>query len=384
MKIVILGAGASFDSINRFHDEYHEAHQWRPPLGNDIFGARQNFRDIYDKYPGAKAYSHAIGAGNDIEDFFQTKWELATEKNDKYILSNIINTQYCLQELFYEISIQYSQNIGSSNYHVLMHQAYDYHLLTGEEVVFITFNYDLLLEYALLELFNEGNSLTLETYTKYPIKIFKPHGSCNWFKKFSHNFIKFDLHSLLTLKPDLKTINDRLTDEIVVSEFPLLKPQSSELDYPIFCLSPELANSKNYVDCFPQLLIPIKSKDEFVMPKEHVDLMNNYLAQCTEMLIIGWKGQEEHFLTTLQEQCGDKEINATFVTCGDELPQKELNERIPKMRPNMFISKYFESHTERNKNVIDLTHNQGTFSSYILNVTKKGHPGFFNIEEKKA
>src|SRR5690554_5800495 len=117
MKIVILGAGASYDCINRFHDKDHDAHKWRPPLGNDIFGARVNFREIYDKYPGALSLSHSINAGNDIEDFFQNKWELAVDKNDKHTLANIINTQYCLQELFYKISIEYSKNIGSSNYH---------------------------------------------------------------------------------------------------------------------------------------------------------------------------------------------------------------------------------------------------------------------------
>jgi hypothetical protein len=181
----------------------------------------------------------------------------------------------------------------------------------------------------------------------------------------------------------LKTINDRLTDEIVVSEFPLLKPQSLELDYPIFCLSPELANSKNYVDCFPQLLIPIKSKDEFVMPKEHLELMNKYLAQCTDMLIIGWKGQEASFLKTLQEQCGTKEINATFVTCNDTKPIAELSNKIPKLKAHPFDKRYYESHYKNGKKIVDLNHEQGTFSAYILNITKKGEKGFFDVNAEK-
>jgi hypothetical protein len=379
MKIVILGAGASYDSINRFHEEDDEVLKWRPPLGNDIFGSRQNFRDIYDKYPGAKSFSHSINSGNDIEDFFQKKWDLATSKNDKYTLANIINAQYCLQELFYEISIRYSQNIGVSNYHVLMQQAYDYHLETGEEVVFITFNYDLLLEQALLEVFNEGNDITIETYTKYPIKIFKPHGSCNWFRTFNNSSLQF--HRLLSDKPSLQDFTNALNEDILVSDFPLNQSSYGQIKYPYFHLGQKSDKSGDYMHCYPQLLIPIKTKDDFVMTKEHVDLMNKYLSQCTEMLIVGWKGQEQCFLNTLKEQCGDKEINATFVTCGDQTPMGELNSNIPKMKPHMFYSKYFETQYLDGGNMIqvDLKHIKGSFSSYILDITKNGKIGFFTV-----
>jgi|SRR5690554_2514001 len=382
MKIVILGAGASYDCINRFHDKDHDAHKWRPPLGNDIFGARVNFREIYDKYPGALSLSHSINAGNDIEDFFQNKWELAVDKNDKHTLANIINTQYCLQELFYKISIEYSKNIGSSNYHVLIQQAHDYHIRTGEDVVFITFNYDLLLEYALLQYYNEEQEITFKTYTKYPIKIFKPHGSCNWFKKFKRDKFNFEFLNMIKLKPSLQDVLSELDEEFKVSDFPIKNIHSERINFPIFHLGQDRSNRNNYRHCFPQLLIPIKTKDDFVMSKEHLDEMNKYLSKCNDMLIIGWKGQEEFFLQTLKEQCGENEISATFVTCRDNLPFDEIKKQIPSVKPIFFGIDYFESHLEGDKNVFDLEHNEGTFSSYILNVTKNGYKGFFDIDAK--
>lgn len=386
MKIVILGAGASYDCINRFHESFGtiDAHKWRPPLGNDVFGARANFREIYDKYAGAKSLSHSINSGNDIEDFFQKKWDLAVEKNDKHTLANIINIQYCLQELFYKISIEYSKNIGVSNYHVLIQQAHDYSIETGEEVAFITFNYDLLLEYALIQHYNEETEISKQTYTKYPIKIFKPHGSCNWFKKFKGQKSGFDFHSLLKNKPAYEEILHQLDEDIIVSDFPIKTNHSDHINFPIFHLGIDRTNANRYTHCFPQLLIPIKTKDEFVMPKEHLELMLQYLAKCSNMLIIGWKGQEASFLNTLQEQCGDKEINATFVTCCDKKPISEIKNRIPKLKAKLFDKLYYESHYANGDNIVDLEHARGTFSSYILNITKICEKGFFDVNAGKV
>lgn len=385
MKIVILGAGASYDCINRFHEFFGsiDAHKWRPPLGNDIFGVRANFREIYDKYAGAKSLSHSINSGNDIEDFFQKKWDLAVEKNDKHTLANIINIQYCLQELFYKISTEYSKNIGVSNYHVLIQQAHDYYIETGEEVAFITFNYDLLLEYALIQHYNEETEISKQTYTKYPIKIFKPHGSCNWFRKFKGEKSGFDFHNLLINKPAYNEILNQLDEEIIVSDFPIKNIHSDLINFPIFHLGIDRTNQNQFTNCFPQLLIPIKTKDEFVMSQEHLDMMNDFLSKCKDMLIIGWKGQEERFLETLKEQCGENEIQATFVTCEDKKPAMELMKYIPKLKSRFFNNIYTENHFEKDKIITDLELNKGTFSSYILNITKEGKKGFFDINAVK-
>lgn len=253
MKIVILGAGASFDSINKFHEPNNaDVLMWKPPLGNDIFGSRSNFREIYNKYPGSSNLSHAISASADVEEYFQQKWDLAIKHQDKYTLANIISVQYCLQELFYTISENYSNDVGSSNYHILVQQAYDYHLATGEDVVFITFNYDLLLEYAVLSFFNEGGEINEDFYTKYPIKIFKPHGSCNWFKA-SYKYSKYEL---LKIKPKLEDILDNLEEGILVSNCPLIKVNSTSGNNPIFSFGEDRSNSNKIKHSFPQILIP--------------------------------------------------------------------------------------------------------------------------------
>ena len=129
---------------------------------------------------------------------------------------------------------------------------------------------------------------------------------------------------------------------------------------------------------FPQILIPLKEKDEFVMPKEHEDEMVRMLKKASEILVIGWKGSEAHFLNCLKENIGEKEIYLTNITGESNSTIKELKAILPNLEATMFLEDYFESHYEGSKNVIDMQHEKGTFSSYIMNVSKVKTKGFFD------
>lgn len=384
MKIVILGAGASYDCINKYHEEGYkleETLKWRPPLGNDILGSRENFRDIYDLYPGAELFSHSINASNDIEEFFQKKWSQAIEKNDNVTLANLINTQYCFQHLFYEISKQYSRNIGVNNYQILVQQAYDYTVQSGEEVAFITFNYDLLLERALLKVFDSTDDITLETYTKYSVKIFKPHGSCNWVRRFK-NFVEYDLVSnLLKQKTSIDELEENLEKEIHINYFNFESFKDSKYKIKDEFFLAEGSGFNGYKGYFPQLLIPMKEKDEFVMPKEHEAQMVECLKNMTDLLVIGWKGQEAKFLELIANLDYTQEVNLTAVTCEEKSVENELKRVIRNLNTINFNGRFYERRNVSNdENDIIHNHEPGSFSSYILNQTRNKKPGFFNIK----
>src|SRR6188768_1077515 len=102
MKLVILGAGASFDNINFYYADEPNL-SWRPPLANEIFDSRADFINLIHTYPGAAALMSELNNVTDIEDFFQRKWDFAKEHQAKELLANLINIQYYLSHLFQTI-----------------------------------------------------------------------------------------------------------------------------------------------------------------------------------------------------------------------------------------------------------------------------------------
>jgi len=94
----------------------------------------------------------SLNTVDDIEDFLQENWDFAIENNANKLLNSLISIQFALQELIFTLSGKY-RNVGLSNYGVLMNEAYKYAVKKKEEVLFVTFNYDLLLEFSLRKLF---------------------------------------------------------------------------------------------------------------------------------------------------------------------------------------------------------------------------------------
>ena len=125
MKMVILGAGASFDSLSSLNKTQTEFENWKPPLGNGLFDSRKEFFDILNSYPGAKALSNKLLVSNDIEDEIQNLWDYSIEYNDLEIISKLINLQFYLQNLMFNISNNYFDK-GVSNYYSLLEKAHQY------------------------------------------------------------------------------------------------------------------------------------------------------------------------------------------------------------------------------------------------------------------
>jgi hypothetical protein len=71
MKVIILGAGASFDSLITIHEGKEQSLHWKPPLVAGLFSERKNFREIIANYPGADAIAADAQVAPDIGNFFQ-------------------------------------------------------------------------------------------------------------------------------------------------------------------------------------------------------------------------------------------------------------------------------------------------------------------------
>lgn len=196
----------------------------------------------------------------------------------------------------------------------------------------VSFNYDTLLETAINATLGHGYN-KVDDYINFDRSIFlyKPHGSCNWIRNFGisqglsfeerNQFISTTLYKK---KLNYYDIFKLLKKDIVIE---------NEINFP----------RDRHQRYLPQLLIPFTDKDDFVMPLQHRNSLGGNLAQIDEILIIGWKGNEQVFKDLLRNQIGPRKVKITVANKGDET----IRENFKDVLPNAFWE------------------TQGTFSDYM-------------------
>lgn len=375
MKLVILGAGASFDSIYEFFDGERNM-PWRPPLGNELFDTRSQFRNVIQNYPGGRYYISRLNAIQDIEEFFQQQWHFLKNNRATDLSSLFLNLNYCLADLTFRITENY-KNVGLSNYDILIQKAYEYTIQKKEDVIFVSFNYDTLLEYSFSKLyFGDSRKLNIADYVKFPIKIIKPHGTCNWVRRFPIDLKwaenQFIGNYLFENKKSLREINSHLEDEIFTIENP-----ASAL---------YLGQPNERWHCFPQILIPLKDKDDFILPKSHISVLEDYIHRVDEILIVGWKGTEAKFQQLLKENIGAKKIDIICINAGITDIENAMLRSVPSAK---FYHYKEPARVIKNDNTLvmdmidsngrSINHNEGTFSSYTINTQRGLMQDFFKL-----
>jgi hypothetical protein len=373
MKMIIFGAGASYDAMYELYDGADES-VWRPPLAPELFQPRSNFRKIFEKYRGLIAHYSELNASNDIEDYFQSKWDFAVKHKSKELFNSLISVQFALQELMYSISSKYSK-LGLSNYDILVNTAYEYALKSSEDIIFLTFNYDLFLEQSIRRIFpNSAFSneyLSLPEYLSFPLKLIKLHGSCNWFKKIN---LSFDL-------------NPSIAEQVYQKKL-LFEELESNLDKEVVVKTNAEQRGGQWGDQLigfcPQLLIPFKSKDSFVLPLEHRKYLDEVIKKIDSILIIGWKGYEESFLEFLKENLSDKEIEIESVNCCNRGIEEHIKRYLPKaiflhFEEDFTLAKNYSNKIYAGSSVsVNLNYDSGTFSAYCLRLMKGRPSSFFS------
>lgn len=327
--LVILGAGASYDYT--YHNKIT-----KPPLTNQIFD--DSYYLSLKIFIGVESIASIAAKSNDLEGFFQRQWEKVLNTYNPKLLSNILNFQFYLRVLFEKHSI--SPNLNKSNYSAFFQLLRDELIQKGQnhKALIVTFNYDTILEQTLQK--TEGYSFQkIDDYVKQKDRyflLFKPHGSWNWGCYFKEKYIEkirtnhgalTPIEDILYLnKVSLGSINENLIPDISIMPF------------------------NEYENTFPQILIPYRTKDEFVMPKRHLEILKKTIHQVNKIIIIGWKGTEDKFNTLLKESLSKKEIEIFYVTAGDTSLENELKVILPKAKFTRFKPNSGQS---------------GTFSEYI-------------------
>lgn len=154
-----------------------------------------------------------------------------------------------------------------------------------QPVCLVTFNYDTLLEDALLHF---GLSIeALADYTqKHPFyRLFKLHGSVNWARE-----VETELHVQNPgNSPSIARELIARVAEIRISENYVLTGGERPVG---------LVNGKA---CFPAIAIPVEKKRSFECPQHMLDELTALFPQVSKMLLIGWHATEAPFLGLLKK-----------------------------------------------------------------------------------
>lgn len=211
-----------------------------------------------------------------IEDFLRDQYRNSLIPEDKRIFFEI---PLYLQHLLFDISINYTHH--PDNYNVLVTR-----LNRLKEVIYITLNYDLILDGA-LSAFYEISSLNSYINDRKNWSLIKLHGSVNWGYEANvpegANESDFFRGVLIKLAEVLKE-NKKL----------VYRNEKSLIDIRFQGTPPRLY--------YPALSVPIGLADELVCPGEHQTFLINKLKgiKNINILLIGFSGFDSSVLNLLE------------------------------------------------------------------------------------
>jgi hypothetical protein len=174
----------------------------------------------------------------------------------------------------------YSRHRGITNYATLLREIERWRFESKEQVCYVTFNYDTMVEDAMwqvlgFEIRDLSGYASLKNYS-----LIKLHGSVNWGRELDgiENPGNYDCLRLIAEAADLK-VSGRYR---LVGDYPMLR------DGPLLVT--------------PALAIPVDKKDEFSCPDTHVKALAGLLPNVTKTLVIGWRATETKFLQMLNSR----------------------------------------------------------------------------------
>lgn len=324
MLLVILGAGASHDSAPDTAVDPGRRSQipeWRPPLAKDLFEARTHFGatiELYSDYCAGLvvALRNAVATGRNLERLLD---EVSVRAQaDAFAATELMAVRYYLQNVLWFCSEHWlSLTHKATNYHWLVSRLDRWARENDECVLYVTFNYDTLLEHAVRQA--QLYVTDLASYVAHPrLRIFKLHGSVNW----AHQ-VAF---------PIPVDLNER--DYVIQN--------ASELEIP-----PEISIKTDWgmgirgQEHVPALAVPIESKGDFECPPEHVEMLERLLPEVDRLLVIGWKAAEKNFLEMLGKST--RALEAALVACNGEYDSYHTSKRIMDARQSAMSTRSFES-----------------------------------------
>jgi hypothetical protein len=293
--VVILGAGASYDSVDLKSARIEEDDEDRPPLADQLFDSRPYFGQCIDRYPPLAEIVGELrvrlSQGQNLETLLERLQDDASNWARRH--QQLAALRFYLWDVIHNSTQRFAAKaFHVTNYAWLGAELERWRAMSGDRVAYITFNYDSMLEQALG--FVPSN---MESYIADPSRqILKPHGSVDWGQSVPGDDLfpspTDPIRTLITKWAELK--------------FQTYEYQPGGMGNP--------GGLGHYYA--PAIAIPVMRKTTFSFPDNHLDAMRNALAQASRLLVVGWRAQEEHFLAEWVNH-HRREFTRGLVVCGD-------------------------------------------------------------------
>jgi hypothetical protein len=281
--LVIFGAGATHDASR------YAAGEAPPPVARRLFDTRHEFGDIIDLYPQVRALvprlrEAATVNAVSIEEVFEHIVTAARGRSATRL--QLAGARYYIRDAI-ELSVDrfaFRGAHGVTNYHELVDRIDAALEPSRDGVLYVTFNYDQLLEVAIADTLGQEFQSIDDYVANTQRLVIKPHGSVNWRRRVGYpsgaslaapwtgNDRHKNVHWLLG---QFETIQ-------VTNEFEVGPPHQFTVMRPVY---------------FPAIAIPTENKTStsFEFPSAHMYYLEHWLPTVTQVLVIGWRGRENHF-----------------------------------------------------------------------------------------
>ncbi|SRR6266849_3164487 len=215
MLLVVFGAGASFDSVPHFPLRASAYEIFRPPLANELFGDRRPFVEVMQLYGDFLPLIPRLRGEVQVEQILARFQEEAETYPKRY--RQLAAIRYYLQRMLLDTQAAWLlQHHGITNYGTVLDEIDRWRVEAKEQVCFVTFNYDTMLEEAMRQVlqFNIGSMASYVDREDYVL--LKLHGSVNWGRVIEGGFPNPPIRTqqqLIDVASDLKISDTYVLDQ---------------------------------------------------------------------------------------------------------------------------------------------------------------------------
>lgn len=302
MKVFVFGAGASFGSQDFNTDDFH------PPLTDNLF-----------KTPYMTDYANLLGineaelkqiqdnlnsSGKSFEEYFTDHWvsidQLKNPLTKKARKRYFAKITFYLWMMLVKASQKYQWEINA--YRTLLNKLYD----KDEEFRFINFNYDTLLDRAIIDVFKESfNSLT--DYVEFGY--IKPHGSVNWILGKRRDDPGMPSSSYVNARQSIEfAVSNMLRENLPVENLQIYSATSDRLA--VSQHNDDLIRTHKYF--YPFMFMPLTAK-LYEYADEYLQRMlaegSRFISDADEAVLVGYQAKDELIKKLLSNSAGNLKIS---------------------------------------------------------------------------
>lgn len=325
MKIFIFGAGASKGSyIRNIPDEFS------PPLVDELFDDRyQKYADqMYLYLPDLEVYKEKIKGVQSLEKWLTSEWERIKElkqENSKVALKGqlaqiaffIWLTLLKVSEFTYQNG---AEGRAKNAYRFLMQKL----LANDAPFGLISFNYDLLLDFAYKDVF-KINLSSLGSYLNN--NYVKPHGSVNWFlpKRTQDPLIDLTKEYNMDTRVRLHTAINRMYVDIPI---PIDGIQIKDPDHRDLYIIDDLLRTFDSQYFYPLIFLPLTVKAySFISGFEEKILLKakELLSNAEEIYLIGYRANDDIIRELLKKTPAETQLYVVGLQSAEQIMKEVLS-----------------------------------------------------------